>query len=131
MNSNSRIELRNFRWVLAKNHAMIAIKNEENIGLSVAKQIYEKLDKFVEASIFIVEPASSWEEYNYVCFLERFKKCDIIDFTTYDSQHEKEQQIWVENEKKLKQAQEWLSGLSPKEQEMVKTLMHSMIPIAG
>ena len=126
MNKNSRIELRNFRWILTRTAAIIAIKNEERIGLSAAKEIYEHLDKFVNDGIYIVEAGSTWEDRNYTCFLDRLKRVDILDFVSYDSEDEKEKERMVKELERLKKAREWVLTLTIKEQAMVQTLMNSV-----
>lgn len=126
MNKNSRIELRNFRWILSRNAAIIAIKNEKCVGLSEAKEIYEYLDKFVNDGVYIIEAGSTWEEYNYTCFLDRLKFVKILDFITYDSEVEKENERIKKHLEDLEKARFWMSTLSSEEQDMVKTLMNSV-----
>jgi hypothetical protein len=126
MNEKSRIELRNFRWVLTRTAAIIAIKNEERIGLAAAKDIYEHLDKFVNDGIYIIEAGSTWGEYNYTCFLDRLKRLDVLDFVTYDSEDEKEKERMAKEAEYLKKAKKWVLTLTPDEQAMVKTLMDSV-----
>ena len=104
---------KNITWKLTRPEAILAIKKEQEISLGYAKEIYEKLDEYVDGGVGILFPDN---------FYTRLKYINVIDFIDIDDDENKQR---VLQEKRLAKAEKWLSTLTIKEQAMVRTLIDS------
>lgn len=123
-----KVDLKDFRWILERAKAIVAIGKEEGLGLTVAKNTYEKINAIVADGIYSVDSNTPFEDRNYICFLERLKYSGVLSYTEWDYHMEEQAERYRLEEETHAKAVKWLKSLSKEEQEMVQTLMNGMIP---
>ena len=130
--NRGRHEFRNLRWVSDKIPAILIIKDYFRCTSIEARDNFNKLDSFINESIYVIDEDSTWDDRNYSVFLKYLKKHNIIDFEWFDFIEEAEKErVEKEREEYLK-AQEWLKTLTPEEQSMVQVLISgSMLIVCG
>lgn len=119
------------KFLLSRIAVIKAINDIEEIGLTNASDIYSQISYLTTTGYPTKQELVKYDS-NFIRLLDFLKQDEVIDFDIpvdedeYDYKKERENQ----NEK-YAEAEAWLETLSDKEQEMVKTLMRSMIATAG
>ena len=129
-----KIELRDFRWAVDRPKAILGIKKEQRDSMKVAKDTYEKLDKFVQESLYVIEIPEEFSAHDEHYLMMSLLSSGILNYTEYDVEAEKEQKIYELRKNKEKEALKWLEQQSPETKRMVKILMgstYSIMAIGG
>lgn len=128
-----KLELQNFRILMGRKPAIVAINKEECQGLKEARDRYFSMVEYAEKGLCVFESEDEWGAHDDAYIFKVFKDVGIIDFDLVDLEVEEEQKRQKEFSKLLAKAREWFKTLPEDQQEMVNALVdsNSFYPACG